>query len=205
MNGAIVSRVSSAALREATGRGWDAWLDLLDAGGAAAMSHKELVAHLEQAYGDSTTAWWRQTLAVGYEQERGGRVVGRTADAGFQLGVQRTVGLPLQRTWDLLAAQPSLWLDADVVLEEGRTYESPQARGEVRVVRPGERLRLTWQPTGWSRPATLQLTVSAPAPGRTAVHVHLEKLPDAQTREDQRAHWRRVLQRVAEAAEEAQT
>jgi uncharacterized protein YndB with AHSA1/START domain len=70
---------------------------------------------------------------------------------------------------------------------------------EVWVVKPGDRLRTTWQPEGWPAPATLQLTLSVSGSGKTAIHAHLEKLPDADAREAMRKRWREALARIATA------
>ncbi len=193
----LTSRVSSKAVREATGRDWDDWLAALDAAGAADMSHKEIVAHLE---GEVESSWWRQSIADGYEQARGKREVGQTADAGFQVGVQRSVAASAAEVWELLTTRPELWLGdgAAPKLEKGERYEAGGASGEIRVVRPGDRLRLTWRPDGWDRPATLQLTLLERS-GKTVVNVHLEKLPDAEAREEMRTQWRARLERMVEA------
>ena len=109
--------------------------------------------------------------------------------------------------WKLLTSRPELWLGegASVAFEEGERYEVPAqsdeaaASGEIRAVKPRERLRLTWQPAGWAAPATVQLTLTESAAGKTAIQAHLEKLPDAQAREGMRARWRESLERVAAA------
>ncbi|ATB40518.1 hypothetical protein CYFUS_005967 [Cystobacter fuscus] len=61
------------------------------------------------------------------------------------------------------------------------------------MVKPGQRIRMTWQPKGWKKPATLQLTLVPKARG-ASLHVHMEKLPDAKAREAMREHWSRVLE-----------
>jgi uncharacterized protein YndB with AHSA1/START domain len=198
----LLARISSESVRESTGRGWEEWLETLDAAGALEWEHKEIVAYLEREHGEATTAWWRQSLTVGYEQARGKRVVGETADTGFQVGVQRTVPATAEEAWRLLTTRPELWLGegASVQLVEGARYEIPGASGEVRVVKPGDRLRLTWQPESWEAPATLQLTLSETGPGKTAITAHLERLPDAQARDAMRARWRETLDRIAAEA-----
>ena len=70
--------------------------------------------------------------------------------------------------WELITARPELWLGASVIFEKGQRYEVPGASGVVRVVRPGDRLRLTWQPKGWAAPATVQLTLLKSGSGKTA-------------------------------------
>jgi hypothetical protein len=198
-----LSRLSSSAVREATGRGWEEWLAVLDEAGAVAWDHKVIVAHLERAHPE-LSGWWRQSITVGYEQGRGKRVVGETADTGFQIGVRRTVGASLDEVWDILVSRPELWLGHGVVFELDEPYAVAgplePAVGVVRVVRPRDRLRLTWQPEGWDAPATVQLTVSTPPSGRTTIGAHLEKLPDAKTREAMRTRWREALERVIRAA-----
>src|SRR5262245_55227539 len=183
--GPMLTRISTESLREATGRGWDEWLETLDAAGAEAWDHKQIVAYLGREHPESTTSWWRQSITVGYEQERGKRIVGQTADTGFQVGVQRSVPLGLDAAWALLTSRPELWLGDGATLRtvEGERYEARGVRGEIRVVKPGDRLRMTWQPEGWAAPATLQLTLSESSSGKTAITAHMEKLPDADARE----------------------
>ncbi|HVL98922.1 MAG TPA: SRPBCC domain-containing protein [Egibacteraceae bacterium] len=203
-----MGRISSGAVRAATGRGWAEWLEELDAAGAGAWDHRQIVAHLERQAPTVTSGWWRQSIAVAYEQARGKRVVGETADAGFQVGVQRSVGAPAAEVWELITGRPDLWLGAGASIEfvEGAHYEvpagdgHPRVSGEVRVVKPGNRLRITWQPEAWAAPATLQLTLTTAPSGRTAVSAHLEKLPDAAAREAMRARWRAALERIVAAA-----
>jgi uncharacterized protein YndB with AHSA1/START domain len=197
----LLDRISSESVRDATGRGWDEWLEALDTAGAAEWSHKETVAHLAREH-PAVSGWWRQAITVGYEQARGKRVLGETADAGFQLGVQRTVAVNPREAWELVASRPELWLGegAAVKFEPGARFDSPAASGEIRVVKPGQRLRMAWQPLGWPAPATLQLTFTESGAGKTAIGVHLERLPDAAAREEMRGRFREALDRIARAA-----
>jgi hypothetical protein len=62
----------------------------------------------------------------------------------------------------------------------------------VRGYRPEDRIRVTHNTT------TVQVTVRPSADGaRTTVRFHQEHLTSAEEREQQRAHWRRVLDEVA--------
>lgn len=202
-------RVSDDAVRRATGRGWQDWLAALDEAGAAGWDHARLVAHLGP---EVESGWWQQAIAVRYEQERGGRVVGQTQDSGFQVGVRRTLDAGPDRVWELLVTRPELWLgDGVVSWEQGAPYEVTTAlgevqgavRGQVRVVQPGDRLRLTWHPEGWAAPAALQLRLLPAASGRTALAVHLERLADADARALAREHWHGVLDRLSAALAQA--
>jgi uncharacterized protein YndB with AHSA1/START domain len=199
----LLDRIATESVREATGWGWDDWLKTLDAAGAENWDHKEIVAYLKREHGEATSSWWRQSITVGYEQARGKRVVGETADTGFQVGIQKSVEATVTEVWDLITSRPELWLGegASVDLAEGTPYYAPGLSGEIRVVKPGDRLRLSWQPQEWPAPATLQLTLSETESGKTALQAHLEKLPDAGAREAMRTRWREALERIASAAE----
>ncbi|OJT24662.1 hypothetical protein BO221_14490 [Archangium sp. Cb G35] len=197
----ITERVTDSAVKDATGRDWKGWMRVLDAARAGELSHKQLVAHLAR---EVESSWWQQSIAVAYEQARGKRIVGETATTGFQVGVVRTLPVSAQDMWERVAAQPERWLGAGarLKLEPGAGYAVPKrrgvpgVRGEVRVVRPGQRIRMTWQPDGWKNPATLQLTLVPKARG-VSFHVHMEKLPDSKTREAMREHWSSVLENLA--------
>jgi uncharacterized protein YndB with AHSA1/START domain len=68
----------------------------------------------------------------------------------------------------------------------------------MRVVKPGQRLRLTWQRPGMKRPATLQITLVEGQPGKTSFRIHLEHLPSQKFREEMKSHWKDVLSDLAE-------
>ncbi len=196
-------RISDDAVHAATGRTFSDWFAALDAAGMAEQGHKEIVAHLHGHHRD-LDGWWAQSITVAYEQAHGRRVVGQTADAGFQLGVQRSIAAPIEVVWEAVTSNPALWLGegAEVTFEPGTRYRvpasptEPAASGEVRVVKPADRVRLTWQPEGWEKPATVQLALTTTASGKTAVRAHLEHLPDAEARDAMRERWRRSLQRL---------
>ncbi|MEL7209726.1 MAG: SRPBCC domain-containing protein, partial [Actinomycetota bacterium] len=79
---------------------------------------------------------------------------GKTKDAGWQIGVSKTVDHPLDEVWDMVAGPGGLaiWLGTGVELdgEAGQAYEADDGTvGEVRSFRPHDRIRLTWQPPDW--------------------------------------------------------
>lgn len=193
----VINRTRSSAVRAATGRGWEEWLELLDAAGAKELDHKGIVALLTREYPD-LSGWWCQQLTVGYEKARGKRVLGETA-GGFEVGVRKTLPIDKEEAWALLVGHPERWLgEGDLTFEKGSPYEvrggfGGGAQGEVRVVKPGERVRMTWHPQGFDRAATLQATL-LPARSGTTFSLHFEKLPDAEAREAVRDHFRALLE-----------
>ncbi|MXW29209.1 MAG: SRPBCC domain-containing protein [Chloroflexi bacterium] len=195
--------LSGEAVDRATGRDWDAWLELLDGLGAREMDHKEIVA-LIAGPGALPSGWWQQMVAVGYGQARGLRVVGQTSAGGFQIGVQMTLPVSAGEAWDLLTEGPGLgvWLGtADGIdFRKGERYRTLEgASGEVRSVAPGERVRLTWSSPALAHPSTLQVTVM-PSGGKASVRFHQERLSSLEERERMRAHWRDVLKELSQLA-----
>lgn len=131
--------------------------------------------------------------------------VGLTRDAGWEVGVSRTVALPPAEAWEALVSDPAVavWLgELDALpTTRGAAYRTRAgASGELRSYRPGDRIRMTYQPPGrtGARPTTLQVAVSA---GRSTgpsavVRFHQEHLAGAEERDAMRAHWSRVLDRL---------
>jgi uncharacterized protein YndB with AHSA1/START domain len=135
------------------------------------------------------------------------RRTGLTRDAGWEIGVSRTVPFPMETVWDFLtsASGSAVWLGAGVerLDEPGVAYETDAgAAGQIRSFRPRERVRLTWQPEDWDHDSTVQFTVTPVAGDRTRVVFHQERLADAAERERQRQHWQGVMDALVTALEE---
>lgn len=193
--------VSDEKVREATGREPGEWEALLDARGAADLSHKQVVALLAELGVQS--GWWMQTLAVDYERRKGKRAVGQTATAGFNIGVRRTLPIPADQAWRLLTSDDGVrgWLGGapGPRWEKGETYRLEDGSGgEVRVFKPGSHLRLTWQPEGWPRPSIIQVRVMPSGERKTVVSFHEEHLPGAAEREQRRRYWEAALDALQE-------
>ena len=130
----------------------------------------------------------------------GTNTVGLTQDAGWEIGVSRTINAPLNAVWGYLTSPQGIdqWLGGGLTLpaEKGATYTTPDGTsGELRSFRPGDRIRLTWQPADWDHASTVQ--VAARASGeKTVLRFHQERLADASERERQRTHWTSVMQAI---------
>ncbi|MET9799222.1 SRPBCC domain-containing protein [Streptomyces sp. NPDC006368] len=121
---------------------------------------------------------------------------GLTKDAGWEIGVSKTLPLPADAVWDFVTSPEgvALWLGAThgLPVEKGAQYTTADGvTGEVRSHRPGDRIRLTYGET------TLQVAVTAAGPGKTVLRFHQERLAGAEERERRRAHWKAVMDRVA--------
>lgn len=123
---------------------------------------------------------------------------GLTKDAGWEIGVSRTLPLPPAAVWDFVVSPEgvALWLGPGVGLptEKGESYEAGDGvTGELRSYRPGDRVRLTYGPT------VLQVAVSAAGDGKAVLRFHQERLADAGERERRRAHWKAVMTEIERA------
>jgi uncharacterized protein YndB with AHSA1/START domain len=135
------------------------------------------------------------------------RPTGLTQDAGWEIGVSKTLPIPVSAVWDFITCPEgvALWLGkgAQLPTEKGESYETGDGiAGELRSYRPGDRVRLTYGAT------TLQVAVSASASAsgagagageKTVLRFHQEHLANAVERERQRAHWKAVMADVVQA------
>jgi uncharacterized protein YndB with AHSA1/START domain len=126
---------------------------------------------------------------------------GQTKDVGWNIGVSKTLPHPLERVWSYLVSRDGLttWLGpgAELGSTKGDTYRTDTGTtGELRSLRTGDRVRLTWRPADWTHDTTVQVTVVPNGAGRTRLNFHQEWLADAEERESQRAHWKGVMAAV---------
>lgn len=112
--------ISNGAVRHATGRSWAQWLRLLDRAGGKRMTHAELVAEVGQRA--EVSGWWRQMVAVGYEQARGKRAKHERPE-GFEITRSRTLPVPISRLFQAWtrAAVRQQWLPGDPLTVRKRT------------------------------------------------------------------------------------
>lgn len=129
--------------------------------------------------------------------------VGKTRDAGWQIGVSRTLDHAIEDVWELIASATGLdlWLGegARPVPERGAPWEAVDgATGETRGYRELDRIRVTARPSDANAATTIQVAVRAAPGGRTMLRFHEERLTDQTARERRRTHWTAVLDCVQE-------
>jgi uncharacterized protein YndB with AHSA1/START domain len=126
--------------------------------------------------------------------------IGKTADAGYQIGVRRTVPASEERVWAALLSPAGLrvWLGGVAGLEEGARFSFPNGvTGQIRVHKPWSHLRLTWQRPDWETPSYVQVKV-IPARTGTTLSFHQDHLGGPADRQAMKAHWERVIERLSE-------
>ena len=159
--------IADDRLREATGRGWDEWRELVDGAGLREAGHTAIAAWVASEHG--VEGWWAQAVTIGYERIVGLRQRGQMADGTFTTNASRT-----------------LELDADTLrarLLDGRDALFPGMKTELRSRTTSKSLRIAF-------PEGVALIALTPASrGRTTVTVQHEKLPTPEAVERSTAYW----------------
>ena len=167
---------SDEAIRARTGRGWEAWFDLLDEWGADEQPHREVARRVAAELGIDPLAWAAQAVTTSYERARGGRAVGQHPD-GFTVTASRTVGVPVARLFEAFAdpSQRAGWLP-DGQLHE-RTASKPTS------------IRFDWA-DGATR---VHAVFVAKADDRSTVAIEHIRLAGPADAERTKAYWRAAL------------
>ncbi len=172
------------AVREATGRTWDEWCELIDAWPERDQGHAAMAVRIGRDHLDN--GWWAQAVIVGYERIRGLRTKYMRADGTFAGSVTRTIPL------DIDALRTEL-LDPDAVTRivnlDARAVEvqadATQLRVEVRSKPTSKALRWAIHPGQGSVLFSLD-----PRPdGRVRIAIQHENLPSAEAVDGWKEFW----------------
>ena len=169
--------ISDAAVRARTGKEWPEWFALLDAARGTEIGHKALVALLGKQ--PRVGPWWRQMIAVAYEQERGLRERHQTP-SGFQLNASRTLGASAEETFRAWAddAERAQWLG-----DEALTIRKAVSPGSLRIT--------------WGDGTAVEVTIQSRGPGRCRVVVDHRRLADGRAVANLKRFWAGALDALA--------
>lgn len=175
--------ISNEAVKARTGRTWPEWFAMLDEAGAVELGHKGIVALLAEHR--RVGPWWRQMIAVTYEQERGLREKHQTPQ-GYQVSTSRTIGVPAATIFEAWTdeAVRSSWLQAEAL--------------NIRKSTPGKSLRIGWGNNG----STVDVNLYARGNTKTQVVVEHRRLADSDSVREMKAFWSGALDRLKENLEE---
>lgn len=128
--------------------------------------------------------------------------VGKTQDAGWQVGVSTTVPHGPPAVWEFMTgAGLPLWLGADRLGDVGSSWRGRDASGEVRSLTEHVRVRLTHRRDHEAHETTVQIGLR-PAKRGTTIVFHQERLTGPEDREDARAHWKAIAAKVSAAMQQ---
>jgi hypothetical protein len=171
---------SDDAVREATGKSYDEWCDIIEAWGAAGgdpTDHPAVAAHLQSDL--NLSGWWAQSITVGYERITGLRLPYQRADGTFAVSKTKTVAI-----------------DADVLRkmlldDSHRADLFPRKSTELRSKPTTKALRIG------IGPGVAVFDINDSGDDRSTVTVRHEKLPTYDNVEEWRFYWNDWLDAVA--------
>lgn len=171
---AKLAGVTTAAVKQATGRGWSEWIEVLEKAGAKSWPHAEIALWLHKKH--KVADWWCQMVTVGYEQAAGRRVKHQKPD-GFEISVSRTITAPVALAFEA-------WRDPAL-----RTQWLPEPALSVRKATPHKSIRIRW-------PDDTNLSVNfwPKGPLKCQVVPQHGKLPTAAAAEKMKAYWAEQLE-----------
>jgi uncharacterized protein YndB with AHSA1/START domain len=169
--------IGDAAVEAKTGKNWKQWYAALDKAGAKKMTHKQIVAVVSDRHGIGP--WWRQMVAVAYEQARGLRQK-HEKPGGFEIGRSKTIAVPISRLYDAWN-NPRLrgrWLDDGPLV--------------IRKATRNKCIRITWI----DGKTSVETSFYPKGDAKAQVTVQHGKLPNAQQGEKMKRYWSKALDRL---------
>ncbi|MDQ3962954.1 MAG: hypothetical protein M3277_03450 [Actinomycetota bacterium] len=166
--------VADSKLKDETGKSWNQWFAILDRTGARARKHPEIVRFLIEEKG--VHGWWAQTITVGYERARLGRLKYQNAN-GFSVTASKTIAVPIDTLFDAFvdARKRKKWLTDGMM--------------SIRTSQPGRTARFNWE-DGSTR---VVVGFTDKGPSKSMVAIAHERLPDADEAETAKALWKQRL------------
>lgn len=176
---AKLAGLSDAAVKQATGCNWDAWVKALDYAKADTWSHRALAEHVREKY--KTPDWWSQMVVVGYERIKGLRAIGQRRDGGFEASRSKTVPVPVSRLFRAFGDKRlrAKWLG--------------QPDLTVRKATRDRSMRITW-PDG----ASVEVWFVSKGAGKSLVQVQHTGLPDRAAVDRLKRYWGERLTALAD-------
>ena len=172
---ASLAGLSDAAITTKTGRSWAEWVRVLDREHAADKPHREIALFVSSL---GTPSWWTQTVTVGYERIKGLREKGQRRDGGYEASKSRTFNVPVKTVFDAFAnaRKRKRWLEPTFTVRSAALLK---------------RMRVTCTDN-----TVVQVGFFAKGPGKTAVAVQHQKLPDRAAVDATKKAWAERFDRL---------
>jgi len=165
------------SVSKATGRHWEEWVALIDAGPGRDAGHTAIAAWVHEA-APELSGWWAQGVAVGYERIVGLRLPGQTPDGTFTVSRSRLLPVTVEEIRGRL-------------LDDDRRARLLAGFGTVLRSKPTSkslRFGLVDEASGGSR-GILMFTPDAAPNDRVRLTVTHEKLESFAETDTWKAHW----------------
>ncbi len=201
----MIGPIFRRELMAATSKTWEQWVMELQKEVDMLWTHEQMKTHIGARYGVGEE--WCEWIAALYAHVLGRTPVGMTKDAGVQIGVRKTLAVTKEQAWHFLASTQGLrlWIGdvSSMKWLKGHEFDSEDGiSGKLTVVKPYEKLRLTWKRKDWEQYSRLQIVLLATSTGKTTIAVHQEMLEDIYMREMMRRHWEEMLHKMRDMMED---
>ncbi len=174
---ATLAGMSEAAVKQATGCGWEKWVWALDRVNAHQWPHRAIAEYVKEKY--KTPDWWTQGVATGYERIKGLREIGQRRGGSYEAGRSRTFPVGVGRLYRAFQEPRTRkrWLAAD-----GFT---------VRTAVKDRSMRITW-----TDGTSVELWFTAKAKDKATVAVQHTRLASRAAIAASKAYWGEQLDRL---------
>ena len=194
-----VGLVTAKSVQKHTQKNWEQWIRILEKVGARNWNHQEIVAFLVKKY--KLDLWWQQQVTSGFEIAIGRRVVGQTLAGKYTTTTTKSLHIGKKEAWKFLTspAGQALWLKplSPVTLLPGQSFETEDgAFGEIRTMKSGERLRMTWQESDWEKHTTVQFMVLGRTKNRSMVVINHENILSARQKIALKQRWVNAVEQI---------
>ncbi|AHZ83978.1 SRPBCC domain-containing protein [Bdellovibrio bacteriovorus] len=197
----VLNKVTAVSVEKHTGKNWDQWIKILNDQGAKNLSHKEIVALLgKKAF--KMKEWWRQIVTSGYEVHIGRRQEGRNQKGELSATVTRTFYISAEKLWKLLesAEGQAAWLKplSRFKFKPKNVFETEDGFfGEIRTMREGERLRMSWQDPEWHKPTIVQIYVMGRDENKSMLAFMHDGIKDTRSKAAIRDRWNEAVEALS--------
>ncbi len=164
--------------REATGRGWDDWCDIIEAWEGHKDGHAAIARHIAANY--DVTHWWAQGITIGYERITGLRALHQMTDGTFSASKSKTLDIDVAELRAMLIdddARHDLIIGYNTVLRSKPTSKA---------------LRIAFDE------GAALFSFEAASKGRARVTVTHEKLASSEDADRWRFYWTEWLEALTE-------
>lgn len=167
---AELAGISTAAVTKATGHDWGWWLDRLDADGFRDQKHREITRFVGSTF--EISAWWTQSVVIGYERIVGLREIGQSREGSYSANKSKTFPVPVERLYTAFSegSQRAEWL--------------PEIEWSVRTETAPRSIRL-----GWPDGCPVDLWFTAKGEAKSSVQVQHRKLAAKDDIDRAKAEW----------------
>ena len=166
---------SDALILAKTGRAWEEWVALIDAGPGRKAGHTAIATWVRDV--QNVEPWWAQGVTVGYERITGIRLPGQMPDGSFTVSRSRTLAGDLE-------ALRAVLLDADT-----RADLFPGLRTTLRSKPSAKQLRFGVADEASGEVAGVLAIAADPVPSGIRLVLTHEKLSSVETAEAWKAFW----------------